>query len=404
MESFLTIAFILSVVFISDAADSILIGFFSTLGIFFVLSIIVSMIKENNSGNSSFVSRGGNFLDIKTSVKNNTVENIPLSVLLIEIKGELKLPYNNYNITYESRIYDVTDGDEKEVLSFVEELQEPFSNTFLLIRESVIPYANCEISDWMCVGLAPIELLQFPRKGERTAKVELKIVGNNGDTIITLFDTIQIDVQADGYLDNIEKNIKFEETVIKTAMYIAHADCNITSSELDIIKEWIKKRSNNRSQSDKERLNEFFVNVHAQAISKNINLREVLKNIDDFASEGQKYEILELCIKICSNDKFFDDREIKEIDYLAKILNLNEKKYKEILQKGISGVKMSSRASNHEILLGITPGMSNDEINTILRKEYAKWNARFSNQDEKIRKQAEEMLKIISELRLKYKK
>ena len=59
--------------------------------------------------------------------------------------------------------------------------------------------------------------------------------------------------------------------------------------------------------------------------------------------------------------------------------------------------------NKHEKMLGITSDMSNDEIKKHLRKEYTKWNSRVSNSDPAIREQAEEMIKIISELRTKYK-
>jgi hypothetical protein len=54
-------------------------------------------------------------------------------------------------------------------------------------------------------------------------------------------------------------------------------------------------------------------------------------------------------------------------------------------------------------MIGITPNMSEKEIKKHLRKEYTKWNARVSNADPKIREQANEMIKIIVELRAKYK-
>ncbi len=55
-----------------------------------------------------------------------------------------------------------------------------------------------------------------------------------------------------------------------------------------------------------------------------------------------------------------------------------------------------------EVLIGVTSGMSKEGSRHQLNREYAKWNARVTNSDPRVRTQADQMLKLIAEARSQY--
>ena len=56
-------------------------------------------------------------------------------------------------------------------------------------------------------------------------------------------------------------------------------------------------------------------------------------------------------------------------------------------------------AEDIEICLGVTSDMNKTQTCRQLTKEYRKWNARVTNRNPKIKTQAENMLKLIAEIR-----
>ena len=86
---------------------------------------------------------------------------------------------------------------------------------------------------------------------------------------------------------------------------------------------------------------------------------------------------------------------------MAKSLELNNEKYREIKKQKTASVKfVGFDNSSSETLFGITENMTKEEKVKILRKEYSRWNALTNNNDKAIRKRAREMRDLAAKLRL----
>jgi len=127
-----------------------------------------------------------------------------------------------------------------------------------------------------------------------------------------------------------------------------------------------------------------------------------LSNSDEILTDAQKYELFELCLNITKADGVAEPKEIKIIQNISEAINLDKVKTQLMIEKELPVTIHTGNEYNKEQMIGITTDMDNEQIKNHLRKEYTKWNSRVTNRDPEIRKQAEEMIKIISELRKIY--
>lgn len=338
-----------------------------------------------------------------------------LDFLKVDIKGIINVPTDNYDTTFIVKMFDVTDGEEDIILCTTEHYQANDSGMFWYEENEVLPYEGTIFKNWVTQVRVPKIFLELPRRGNRKVKIEIFVCDKNRKILEEDSTVIDYYNEYSGYLDDVENRHKFEEAVIKTALIVSGSDGDMDESEANVVKEWVKKRisgyKKDYQEETKQRLNNYIKDSYGEVINGEIGIYDSLIEIDEIASEGEKYELFEVCLKVASADGTADEEELKIIDEIAEELGLNRKKFQSMIEKELPvTIHASKTTSNdsgngnkHEKMLGITSDMSNDEIKKHLRREYTKWNSRVSNSDPAIREQAEEMIKIISELRTKYK-
>ena len=336
-----------------------------------------------------------------------------LDFLKIQIKGIINVPADNYEATFIIKMFDVTNGDEDIILCTTEHYQANNSGMFWYEEKEVLPYKGTMIKEWVTQVRIPKLFLEFPRQGQRKIKIEV-FVCDQQRKILEENSTISYYYNDDnGYLDNKENRHKFEEAVIKTALIVSASDGDMDEAEANVVKEWVKKRitgyEKEYQSKIKDRLNGYIKDGYSEVINGDIDIYDTLFEVNNVSSEAEKYELFEVCLRVASADGSAGEDELNIIDEIAEALELNRKKFQSMIEKElpvtIHALKSTANdgGNKHEKMLGITPDMSSEEIKKHLRKEYTKWNSRVSNNDPAIREQAEEMIKIISELRTKYK-
>ena len=98
-------------------------------------------------------------------------------------------------------------------------------------------------------------------------------------------------------------------------------------------------------------------------------------------------------------DRDTERQEVTALEDIAEHLDIDQSKFRAMINKSLP-VQFHEDQSP-EAVLGITSDMTPEQINTRLKEEFRKWNARTSNSDPAIRKQAQDMLDLIGELRAK---
>ena len=154
-------------------------------------------------------------------------------------------------------------------------------------------------------------------------------------------------------------------------------------------------------REEKQRYNAYIKTAFKVAEKGRLDLDKCCTELEEKGSAADLYDILELCMHIASADGKAEGVELEIIKDISRKLKLDPNRFREMHDK-ILPISVHVEEQGREALLGITSEMSTEEIRKHLNSEYRKWNSRVTHSDPKIREQADEMLKVISECRTKY--
>lgn len=387
------------------------------MGFIVIIIIVVVMLalygaagdtSGNNTSSSSPSSSGytppskpvDNTFKIRVKETQESIEGIPFNLFVIEMRGAIRAPYNNYTSTKQLLAFDVTDGDDKPLISAIEGLQLPNTVAFGLVSEEVVPYEFSIISDWITVLKIPIDMLTPPRKGERKIRFTLLLSGTDASARAS----IRHEFYDFGYLDAKENRKEFPRLAVELAFAVCSSDGEINIKEAAVIKDWVKKRIEMALDDEQKSLK----NLLNQAIQKSYSnfeagiepsyssLTQELKKVSTVA---QRYEALELGLKVAAADGIAEKAELDLLDKLATFLGVDQDKFRATRDKHLTVTMISDDAVSVDNLLGLKPGMTVSEKKKHLREEYNKWNQLAEHTDPKKREQAKEMLDIIAQKR-----
>ncbi len=359
------------------------------------------------------------------------IDNQSKDMLFMQFKGLFPAGLTNRNLSFLFTIYDNTNPQEGSwVICHVPGFNEVTSPTFQYIAEDIPKLqSGYGWKSWVNIGMAPLEFLKFPKKGNRKLEFQCAIslqgsevttqhgyVNRGKENIIAVYNyKMDFVNQNSGYLEISEERIKVEKSIIYLCFYIAAADGEIDPKEGKIIKNWVEEQRDeapqNRKEETKKRLNENILNAVKQAKSKDLSISQVIKDINDNATKAEKYEALELALAVMSADGVADQKELDELDIISKKIGIDPKEYKNLRDKNITKVDVvaekeetntgtiEDRKKKLASLIGFNTSSSKDEIKKYLTKEFAKWNAMINLKDQKKKDRAEEMLKLIAEAR-----
>lgn len=333
-------------------------------------------------------------------------EEFDWDVFHVQMKGLVEGSQDDFPVKYFVQMADVTDG-RAAILSTIEEFQSEDSTIFSFQSDIArLPYSSTVFNDWVTTVNIPKLFLEFPRSGLRKIEFKVYVVDANTDRILSE-DTTTVSYRNldKGYQEQTEHREYFEEMVIKTAMLVSASDGDMDTNEANIVKSWIQKNIDRYKveyrDEEKERLNGYIKEAYHDIQDDTIDIYDTLEGIENIASEGEKFELFQVCLDVAQADGQADEAELKIIHDIAKYIKLDEKQFKSMIEKTLP-ITMHTSPANEENLLGITPNMAVKEIKNILREQYQKWNARVASSDPKIRDQAEKMIQIIAKAREKY--
>ncbi len=344
----------------------------------------------------------------KSKIESKTIDGDEFNwdVFQVNIKGIIDGPNDNFKAKYIVKLTDVTDGN-LPIYSMLEEFQHKDSRLFWYESDDVtLPYETTVLSDWMVAANIPKMFLEFPRSGSRKLKFEIYVVDSYTDKILIEDSKIETYYSSEkGYQDKADDTEYFEEMVIKSAMLVSASDGHIDIAEANIVKSWIKRRismySDNFQESEKERLNGYIKDASREIENNTLDFRDILEGVENIASEGEKFELFEVCLDVAKADGEADPAELKLANDIASYIGLDKNKFRSMIEKTLPVTIHTARGSG-ESILGIHPDMTAKEAKKVLRQEYQKWNARVASSDPEVRKQASEMIELIAKTREKY--
>jgi hypothetical protein len=328
-------------------------------------------------------------------------------ILAVEVCGSIHTDSDTQQALVRIMLTDVTDGIESPlpVRSRFKRWHDKDSGCFVLTAElGKIPKQDMVLQDWMTVGEIEPPWLIFARRGARILRLNVSIVSRqSGQELGSAGCTISYENTCAGYLE-LPENIERAKTLaVSLAFAVSAADKKLYDCEVEVIKDWARTNIEAAEVSDwaKRKLEkaldktiEFFCR------GKQLDTYKVCGEIVQIVPVAERYDILELCLRVAGANGTASADEVEMITKLAESLAVDMERFRAMMEKALP-VGMHE-AEDAEAILGITPQMDEEQKRQHLNAEYRKWNARVTSSDTEIRSQADQMLKLIAEARKAY--
>ena len=148
-------------------------------------------------------------------------------------------------------------------------------------------------------------------------------------------------------------------------------------------------------------LNEQFKKSFASETS----LDKSVKTFNELAGITQKFNAIDLCVKVLTADGKEDNKETQMIEKIVADLGLNHKEYLIRKEKILLKSDISISGGCSEASLGIDPKWTKFKKMKFVKSEFIKWNGRLNTLKEGAqRESAQNKLNCLAELKLQYEK
>ena len=418
------------------------------IGIFFfgfIVKLLFGLLKVGGSaakatidsatGRSSFsdsfkeTMQGFGDFKFKVLKQTNTEAGKSNDIFVMQFKGLFPSNLNNRKLSFIFNIFDETNEQDPSVITCpIAGFNEGSSTTYQFIRPVGPVQTDHGYSDWVTIGIAPLEFLKFPKKGQLKLKFQccITLEGNepefnlggvlDNSSILRVF-TFKLDFYNSntGYLEISESRKIVEKTIIEFGFYLSSVDGEIDKKEGLLIKDWCKNivssSPSGKTEETKKRLNADVTNALNLANNQDLSLSNIVKNFNNHASKVEKYEGLELGLKIMQADGKADKKELDTLDKISREIKIDPEEYKKLREQSLATVDIITeketvlnsgtveRKDELARVIGFNVDDSKETIRKILITEGKKWRSRVNVSDDKIKINANNMLQLIAEAR-----
>ncbi len=264
-----------------------------------------------------------------------------------------------------------------------------------------LPRKKTVLSEWVCVGRIDTRWLLPPRKGLRCLAFSASVLSRDtGQELACAHCYFDQEIRQFGYLELEENAERTKMLAVPLAFAVCAANNNFPDCQVDLIKNWARSNidTTTATQSAKKKLEKalkeamgFFRQGHR------LDVRQICEELVEIALMAERYDILELCMRVAGAGGSVHTEEVELLKDLAIWLEVDAERFHEMADEMLP-------ASMHEVedmefILGVNSNMSAEEARQRLNREYRKWNARVTSPDAEVKEQADHMLNLIAEAR-----
>lgn len=329
------------------------------------------------------------------------------SVIVIDICGTIKAPSDAYEVELRVAIQDATDSESESLPVLNRPKHGPLnpSSHFSyrcdmgrLCRQTTV------LEDWTAVGQISPDGFVLPRTGHRQLRCRTSVAScQTGDSLAHSDCIVAYENTELGYVD-IEDNIQRAKTLaVGLAFTVGAANGHLLDPEVNVICAWTKTNFGSADASSGARLE------LDRALQKTANffrhggtldVQQICGEIVEIAPLVGRIEIVDLCLRVAAAKGQVSTTELKILKDFSDWLGVERARLRAMVEK-ILPIDMH-QGHDAEMILGVTEKMSKDEARVQLNREYAKWSSRVISTDPSIRRQADQMLRLLGEARTQY--
>jgi len=329
------------------------------------------------------------------------------SVLVVDLCGTIRSPTEGHEIEVRIDLGDVTDGAGEPLAVLNRPKHGPLNGSSLftytcdmgrLCRQATV------LPDWTTAAQLSPQWFVLPRRGPRQLRYTVSIISREtGVQLAGATCTAPYENTEAGYLD-IEDDIQRTKTLaVGLAFSIGAANGQLLEPEVAVIAGWVRTNLGSAGASDGanqeldralEKTTAFFRR------GGTLNVPEICREVARIAPLVARLDILDLCLRVAAAKGQVTAAEFTLLKDLAEGLQIDRARLRAMVEK-VLPVEMH-QTRDAEMILGVTTEMSRDEARRQLNREYAKWSSRVISSDPAIRRQADQMIRLIADARTQY--
>jgi len=329
------------------------------------------------------------------------------SVLVVDICGTIHAPNDGHEIDLRVELSDITDdaGTPLTVLNRPKHGPLNGSSPFLYRCDmGRLCRRTTTLPDWTTVAQLSPERFVLPRRGQRQLKYAVAIVSREtGERLAGAACTGPYENTETGYLD-IEDDIQRAKTLaVGLAFSVGAANGRLLDPEVNVISAWVRTNFGSAQASADANLELDRALQKTTAFFRRggtLNLPPICHEIVEVAPLVGRLDILDLCLRVAAAKGQVTTAELKLLKDLSDGLQIDRSRLRTMVEK-VLPVEMH-QTQDAEVILGVTSTMSQDEARQQLTREYAKWSSRVISSDPAIRRQADQMIRLIADARVQY--
>jgi hypothetical protein len=329
------------------------------------------------------------------------------SVILIDVCGTIQAPTDGHEVELHVTIRDVTDSETESLPIPNRPKHGPLNPSSPFAYQADMGRLcrqTTRLEDWTAVGQISPEWFVLPRAGHRKMQYTVSVMSRqNGQQLASATCVAPYENPETGYLD-IEDNIQRAKTLaVGLAFSVGAANGRLLDPEVNVIYAWVKTNFGSAQVSSGAQLElDRALQKTATFFRRGgtLNLQPICGEIVEIAPLVGRIEILDLCLRVAAAKGQVATAELKLLKDLSDWLQIDRARLRMMVEK-ILPVEMH-QCQDAEVVLGVTATMTKDEARVQLNREYAKWSSRVISTDPSIRRQADQMLKLLGQARTQY--
>jgi len=395
-------------------------------GAFIVLAII-GAIKNAFSGDSSSSSSsstsGNSYGGHRPSSNMSRFEVRAIQVMrgtkkdlrAIAIEGRGLLPVNRtMEIQFVTWAEDVTDDSNGEpIFCSVPNFQHHEHPTFQNVQDAGTISPNQGFTDWVELGVAPLDALSFPRSGSRNIRFYCYMTEKTSPSLrkSLLGDSCNLRINNDdtGYKEWKDKRVEALMDSLRLGIAMAHSDGDFARSEAASIKTWLKERvdrlDDDEQTSAKEKLNAAMTSAVAEAAARTLNVASAARTLRASPIKNATYDALELCTIIMAADGIIDPAEMRLLREIGEQLGIPSQDIQGLTDKHTPQATTSGNDGelSDELLVGLDPKLPPADAKRKLREIFARYNSMLTTERDAFKRQRyQDCIDAVARLRKKY--
>ncbi len=329
------------------------------------------------------------------------------SVLVVDICGTVQAPDEGHEINIRIELSDVTEHAHEPLAILDRPKHGPLNTSAHFLHQADMGrlcHRTTVLQDWTTVAQLSTDWIVLPRRGQRHLKYTTAIVSRaTGAQLACATCLGTYENTESGYLD-IEDDIQRVKTLaVGLAFCVGAANGQLLDPEVNVIGAWVKTNFGSAEISDGARLEVDCALQKTTAFFRRggtLNVAQICREIVEIAPLVGRLDILDLCLRVAAAKGQVTATELKLLKELSEGLQIDRDRLRAMVAK-VLPLEMH-QTKDAEMIFGVTSGMSKDEARHQLNREYAKWSSRVISSDPAVRRQADQMIRLIADARTQY--